>query len=270
MPVPAALTRTAAGVVLAAAIAALAHRARSLDASGAAAATVVGTASVAAGWDWGALLMLFFITSSLLSRMGRAAKEARTSAVVEKGGERDAVQVLANGGVFAACAAAFALRPSPAWQALAVGALAAATADTWATEIGTLAGRRPRSIITLRAVPPGTSGGVTIPGTLASVAGAAAIATGAAILRWPATIAWWATLAGVAGAVADSLLGALWQARRWCEACNIPTERRVHPCGSTTVPAGGLPWLDNDAVNALSTVLGAAVCWLGARSTGAM
>jgi uncharacterized protein (TIGR00297 family) len=268
MPVPAALTRTAAGLVLAAAIAGLAHRARSLDASGAGAAIVVGTASVAAGWDWGALLMLFFITSTLLSRVGRVAKEARTGAIVDKGGQRDAVQVLANGGVFAACAAAFALHPSPAWQALAIGALAAATADTWATEIGTLAGRVPRSIASFRVVPPGTSGGVTMPGTLASVAGAAVIGAGAAMFRWPATIAWWAVIAGVAGAVGDSVLGALWQARRWCEACNILTERRVHPCGTTTVPAGGLPWLDNDSVNALSTVLGAAVCWIGARSTG--
>lgn len=262
--------RAAAGCVLAVVIAAFARRAHALDTSGAVAATIVGTASVAAGWDWGALLMLFFVTSTALSRAGRAAKEARTGAIVEKGGQRDATQVLANGGIYAAAAAACALWPSPAWQALGVGALAAATADTWATEIGTLAGHSPRSITSFQVVPPGTSGGVTVPGTLASVAAAAMIGAGAALFGWPAKIAWWAVAAGVAGALGDSVLGALWQARRWCAACNISTERRVHPCGTMTVPAGGVSWLDNDSVNALSTVLGAAVCWMGARSTGGL
>jgi uncharacterized protein (TIGR00297 family) len=265
-----AVGRAVAGCALAAIIAALARRARALDTWGAAAAVIAGTACVAAGWDWGVLLMLFFVTSTLLSRAGRAVKEARTGAVVEKGGERDAVQVLANGGVYAAAAAGFVLWPTPVWQALGLGALAAATADTWATEIGTLAGQRPRSITSWRVVPPGTSGGVTLIGTLGTVAGAATIGAGAALLSWPPLIAWWALVGGVAGALADSVLGALWQARRWCEACNVPTERRVHPCGSMTVPAGGAPWLDNDSVNALSTVFGAAVCWIGARSVGGM
>jgi uncharacterized protein (TIGR00297 family) len=265
-----AVGRAAAGCALAAIIAALARRAHALDTRGAAAAIIVGTACVAAGWDWGGLLMLFFVTSTALSHAGRSAKEARTGAVVEKGGARDAVQVAANGGVYAAAAAGFVLWPTAGWQALGLGALAAATADTWATEIGTLAGHRPRSITSWRVVPPGTSGGVTLVGTLASVAGAAAIGGGAALLGWPSRVAWWAVVGGVAGALADSVLGALWQVRRWCETCNVPTERRVHPCGSITVPAGGTSWLDNDAVNALSTVFGAAVCWIGARSVGGL
>lgn len=264
------LVRAVAGLVLAAAIALLARRTHSLSASGAIAATFVGGACVAAGWDWGALLMVFFLTSTLLSRLGRSAKEARTGTIVEKGRERDVVQVLANGGVFALSAALFAFRQSPLWQALGVGALAAATADTWATEIGTLVGRQPRSIISLQHVSPGTSGGVTIAGTLASIAGAAIIATAAAIFHWPPAIAWWAIGGGIVGSLADSLLGALWQSRRWCAACNIQTERRVHLCGQLTVPAGGLLWLDNDAVNALSTVFGALTTWIGVRATGGM
>jgi uncharacterized protein (TIGR00297 family) len=255
-------------LLLAGAVSWLARRARALSWSGAILATIVGTACVAAGWSWGALLLAFFVTSTLLSRVGRGAKERRTDGIVAKGGERDAVQVLANGGVFAACAAAFALSPSPGSQALAAGALAASTADTWATEIGTLVGRSPRSIVSLRVVPAGTSGGITIPGTLASVAGAAMIGAIARVLGWPSAIAWWALGGGVAGAVADSLLGAVLQARRRCPLCNILTERRVHPCGTVTVPAGGLAWLDNDAVNALSAVCGALVCWIGARSMG--
>jgi uncharacterized protein (TIGR00297 family) len=270
MPVPAALTRAVAGLVAAAAIAAVARRAHSLSTSGAVAATVVGAACVAAGWDWGALLMVFFVTSTLLSRVGRSAKEERTRAIVEKGGERDVVQVLANGGVFGLSAALFAVRPSPLWQALGVGALAAATADTWATEIGTLAGGHPRSIISLQTVPRGTSGGITLAGTLASIAGSFIIAAAAALCHWPPTIAWWAVVGGIVGSLADSLLGARWQSRRWCATCNIQTERRVHPCGTTTVPAGGVLWLDNDAVNALSTVLGAVATCIGVRASGGL
>ncbi|HWZ60043.1 MAG TPA: DUF92 domain-containing protein [Gemmatimonadaceae bacterium] len=267
-PVPPALARAASGLALAAAIAWLARRAHSLSTSGAIAATIVGGVCVAAGWDWGALLIVFFITSTLLSRLGRATKEKRTDAMVAKGGPRDAVQVMANGAIFTTCAAAFAISHYPAWQALAIGALATSTADTWATEIGTLAGRSPRSIVSLRIVPAGTSGGVTVPGTVASLAGAAMIAASAVLLGWPPIVAWPAVVGGVAGALADSVLGAVWQVRRRCPSCNILTERRVHPCGAATVPAGGISWLDNDAVNALSTVLGATVCWLVVRSTG--
>jgi uncharacterized protein (TIGR00297 family) len=263
-----ALLRATAGLVLAAVVARLAARARALNTSGAIAAAFVGAACVAAGWDWAALLMLFFITSTLLSRLGHGTKERRTDAVVAKGGPRDAVQVMANGAVFAICAAGYALWPSEGWQALAIGALAAATADTWATEIGTLVGQSPRSIISLRVVTAGTSGGVTLPGTLASVAGAALIGAAARLAGWPPIVAWWAVAGGVAGAIADSIMGAVWQSRRRCPACNILTERRVHPCGTVTMPAGGVPWLDNDTVNALSTVCGALVCWIGVRTMG--
>jgi uncharacterized protein (TIGR00297 family) len=268
--VPPALPRAAVGVLLAGWVAWMARRSRALSRSGSIAATCVGAASVAAGWSWGALLMVFFVTSTLLSRVGRGAKERRTDGIVAKGGERDAIQVMANGGVFAVCAVAFAISPASGWQALAAGALAASTADTWATEIGTLVGRSPRSIVSLRVVPAGTSGGVTIPGTLASVAGAAMIGAVARFLGWPPAVAWWALAGGVAGAVADSVVGAVWQTRRRCPACNILTERRVHPCGTVTLPAGGVAWLDNDAVNALSAVCGAVVCWIGVRSTGGM
>src|SRR5665213_2130338 len=100
------MSRSLEGAIVAACVAFGAKRAGSLSMSGALAATIVGTLAVAAGWDWGALLLLYFISSSLLSRIGRATKERRTAAIVAKGGARDAIQVLANGGVFAAAAAA--------------------------------------------------------------------------------------------------------------------------------------------------------------------
>jgi len=242
------------------AIAIAAQRARSLSPGGAACATVVGTACVAAGWDWGALLIAFFLASTLLSRLGRRVKEARTSAIVEKGGERDAIQVLANGGLFAAAAAAFVLHPSPVWQTIGAGALAASTSDTWATEIGTLGAATPRSILTWRPVPPGTSGGVTIAGTLGAVAGAVFLGGVAALFGWRAAPA---VLGGLAGSTADSVLGAALQSRRQCPTCHLATERLVHTCGAPTIPTGGVAWLNNDSVNALSSAIGAAAGFWG-------
>jgi uncharacterized protein (TIGR00297 family) len=256
--------RAAAGLVAASIIALLAWRARSLTASGAIAAALVGTASVAAGWGWGALLVGYFVASTLLSRLGAEGKARRTSAVVEKGGARDAVQVLANGGLFAALACVSSAAPLAG--AAAAGALAAATADTWATEVGTLLNATPRSVRTGRVVPPGTSGGMSLPGTLALAGGALAIAICARASGLEA-----ATLAvvagGVTGAMADTLLGATVQARRWCSRCERATERRVHDCGTATTRAGGLAWLDNDAVNFGATAVGAGVAALVAAAT---
>ncbi|MDF1506542.1 DUF92 domain-containing protein, partial [Roseisolibacter sp. H3M3-2] len=173
-----------AGLLLAAGIALPGRRAGALAADGAVAAVVVGTAAMAAGWGWGALLILFFATGSALSRWRRREREARTGDVVAKGGPRDAAQVLANGGLFAALALAAGW--SPAWSGAAAAALAAAAADTWATEVGTLVGGTPRTVPGWRPVAPGTSGAVTAAGTLAMLAGAGVVALAALALRLPA------------------------------------------------------------------------------------
>jgi len=251
--------RALAGLLVATAIAVAARRLHALSPSGALAAVAVGTASLAAGWGWGALLIAFFVSSTALSRFRAAAKARRIAAVVEKGGERDAVQVLANGGLFAVGALASLASPWPGWPVLALGALATAAADTWATEVGTLAAGPPRSIRSFRPVAPGTSGGVTLLGTGAALAGAAAVALLAGAFGWGAGVAAAAAAGGFAGATADSLLGATVQARRWCDRCALATERSTHDCGERTRPAGGLRRLDNDGVNVASALVGALV-----------
>lgn len=252
--------RAAGGLVLSVAIAIAARTARSLSSDGAVCATVVGTVCVTAGWDWGALLIAFFLTSTLLSRFG-----GPVSAIVEKGAERDALQVLANGGLFAAAALGFAIHPTAIWQSIGAGALAASTSDTWATEIGTRAKAPPRSIVTWRPVAPGTSGGVTTYGTLAAFAGAAFLGGAVALVGWPGWVALATVMAGIVGSTADSVIGATLQARRRCPECNLATERPVHSCGAHTDHAGGVRWLTNDGVNAVSSAIGAAVgLWGGA------
>jgi uncharacterized protein (TIGR00297 family) len=250
-------TRLVVGALVAAAIVAVAYRRRSLSFDGALAAFVLGTICSVAGWDWAALLIGFFITGSLLSQYESGRKLERTRSVVEKGGKRDTWQVLANGGVFTAAAAMSVVQASPVWMALGAGALGAAAADTWATEIGVLSSSTPRSILTGRAVTTGQSGGITVRGVLAGVFGAAAMAVGALVVGWGGSSAMAAFIGGIGGFTLDSVLGAAVQARRWCDRCNTITERPVHDCGTTTRIAGGLALVNNDAVNAISSAFGA-------------
>jgi len=250
------LTHAFVGLIAAATIAFAARAARSLTTGGAITATVIGTLAVTAGWSWGALLILYFVSSTILSRLGRAEKEKRTSSVVAKGGQRDAVQVLANGGIFAAAAIAMLVDPNIRWIALGAGSLGAAAADTWATEVGTLYGGTPRSILTWRPVPAGTSGGVSLIGTLAALAGATFVAIIATALGWTPRLGTMIAIGGIAGAMVDSVIGATMQSRRWCDGCERETERATHDCGAETRRLRGLPWLDNDAVNFLSNAAG--------------
>lgn len=256
------IARGALGFLIACVVAVGAVRSGALSRDGAAAAVAVGTLCVAAGWSWAALLVVFFVTSSALSHFRAANRARRTESIVAKGGARDALQVLANGGVFAFAALLSLVLPWSGWMPMGAGALAAATADTWGTEIGTLAAAPPRLITSWRTVPAGTSGAVTPLGFTASAAGALLIALAAWLLHWPPSAAVAALVGGAVGALSDSLLGALLQARRWCPRCDAGTERAVHACGVATERAGGVSWLDNDCVNFLSGVAGAVAALL--------
>lgn len=161
------MRRIAAGAVVSSLISLLGYLARALTGHGAIAATGVGT-SVAAGTRMPgvALLGTFFVSSSLLSRV------ARETGVTAKGSRRDAMQVVANGGVAAVSSlSGLVTRPDLAYVALA-GSLAAANADTWATEIGSTSEGRPRLLLSRRVVEAGTSGAVSARGTMGAVAGA--------------------------------------------------------------------------------------------------
>ena len=244
------------GAVLAAIVAAGAWRVRSLSSSGALAAFVVGTIVFGwKGWPGAAVLFAFFVPSAVLSRVGRARKRAMLD--VAKHGPRDAWQVLANGGVAAACALPFGDRYAALFAAAFAGAFAAAAADTWGTEIGTLVRAAPRSILTLRPVSTGMSGGITAAGTAATVAGAAFVGAVADAAHVAALVP--VAAGGVAGALIDSLLGASLQALRWCPSCALACETNPHHCGTPTSLRRGMGWLENDAVNLAATLTGAIV-----------
>jgi uncharacterized protein (TIGR00297 family) len=248
-------------LVVAGAVATVAWAARLLTGSGAVAATLVGAAAMIGGIRWVVMLLFFFAGSNLLSRWRSREREQLVGSFIEKGSRRDAWQVLANGGVFGLAAVLANSGATATWEAVGLGAVVAATADTWSTEVGTVLGGTPRSILNGRQVAPGTSGGITIAGSTAAIAAAILAAIVAVSLDW-STPAPAIVLGGLAGSVIDSLLGATVQERRWCPSCQSLTERHVHSCGTTAVHRGGIRGCDNDIVNLLSTVAGAVVTWI--------
>jgi uncharacterized protein (TIGR00297 family) len=236
--------RAIIGLVLGGGVGAAAYWRRLLTLDGGVAAAVVGATVFARGGLAGtAGLMTFFVTSSALSRLPRQ----RGSAQQDKGSRRDALQVLANGGPATVCIAIS--RPMGF-----LAALMAAGADTWATEVGMRVGGQPRLVTTLEKVDTGRSGGITLAGTAASLGGAAVVAAAWNLAGGRPRAGWQAISAGVAGGVVDSVLGATLQVVYECPVCGRLTEQRYHPaCGSPTHWQRGWRWMNNDAVNALST-----------------
>ena len=225
-----------------------------------------------------ALLLTFFVSSSALSH--RRKRRQRESAVEHaKGERRDFAQTIANGGVAAALVALGRAQPATPWFPAFVGALATVNADTWATELGLFSRQPPRLITTGRVVAPGTSGGITPLGTGAAALGAAAIGAVAALCAplparrvaerlGPGEVVAVALVAGVAGSLADSVLGATLQASYRCPVCGAASERPVHRCGTPTVLVGGWRWIDNDAVNFAASLCGALLGWLWGATRG--
>jgi uncharacterized protein (TIGR00297 family) len=251
------------GIGLGAAVAILAYASGALTRTGAIAAAMVGGITFGAGGLRSAILLLvFFISSSVLSRFRKSRKRVLVREVV-KGEKRDHIQVIANGGVAVICALGFGITGAEFWFLGLAGALAAVNADTWSTEIGVLAKEKPRLIISGARVPAGSSGGITLQGTLAAMAGSCLIGLIAAVVMQDWKVLLPITLAGFIGAISDSLLGATVQAHFFCPKCGKLTERHpLHTCGKETRLVRGWPWLNNDGVNFIASVSGMVATWL--------
>jgi uncharacterized protein (TIGR00297 family) len=220
-----------------------------LTVSGAVAAGTVGTLVLwGTGWNGGAVLAAFFISSNLVSRIGPRRELAQLDA---KSDRRDLWQVYANGGAAAVGAVA---APGSLGIWLVTASLAAAAADSWATSVGTRSGKAPRLLGLGRQVPSGTSGGMTLIGSAGAALGALIVSGTGAFVTGKVAMLPAGALIGLAGMAVDSVLGAVVQGRFHCAACNQPSEWRVHGCGRPTMLKGGFAWLDNDMVNFLATV----------------
>jgi uncharacterized protein (TIGR00297 family) len=252
------------GFLFAALISFLAWRSHSLSKSGAWGALLEGTIIFGlGGWKWAILLLLFFISSSILTLLF-SRRKASLNEKFDKGGVRDIGQVLANGAVASMFAGLHFFFPYATWTwVVFASSLAAVNADTWATELGVLNPTLPRLITSWKPVERGSSGAISLYGTLAAAGGALFIAIPAAIMGVVGHC--WADLeiiliAGLFGSLFDSYLGATVQAIYHCPQCEKETERHpLHICGTQTTLIRGWSWLNNDMVNLGCALMGAVV-----------
>ena len=212
---------------------------------------------LSAGFGGILVMAAFFISSTMVGRIRRERKERLgLHKILEKGDRRDAVQVFANGGVGMISAVLFAVTGSHLFLVALLVSFAAATADTWASELGVLNRGKPRSIINLKPVDPGISGGVSVFGFAASLAGALCIAVLVFVvvpsLSSKALVP--VLVGGFLGALVDSLLGATVQAQYVCAETGLLVERPVTG-GIKNRLVKGLPWMNNDMVNFLSILI---------------
>ena len=226
------------------------YQLQSLNKSGVISAYIMGLIIYGTGgFKWIIPILVFFILSSVLSKL------SKTRNTIQKGSQRDIMQVMANGGVATIVSVLNFYYPIDQLFILYIAGIAAATADTWASEIGLLSPWDPIHITKLKSVIKGTSGGISLLGILGSVLGATVIGITGVQLGLPASLLGIIIFTGTAGGLVDSLLGGSIQATFQCTKCKNITEKRKH-CNLPSMHVSGLYVVDNDMVNFLNTISG--------------
>ncbi len=201
------------------------------------------------GWQWTFPILSFFIFSSFFSKL-REKKNPAVSEYFGKSGSRDFYQVLANGGLGGVLVFINHIFPNSVWFYTYSGIIASSCADTWATEIGTMAKHKTYNILKFRMVEQGSSGGVSLTGLGGSLAGALFISLISVLYVDNNKIDFilLITFAGFTAALIDSLLGASVQAQYRCPVCNRIVDNRRH-CNTDAVKYRGIIMINNDFVN---------------------
>jgi uncharacterized protein (TIGR00297 family) len=202
-------TMLALAVVVCIGFAYFAYRTKTIDASGVFAAVLFGIILITfAGVSWFLVVISFFILGSFFTKF-RYTEKVFLGVEQSQSGRRGYTNTFANALVGVAGAILFGITGNESFVALFLGCIATAAADTLASEIG-VTGGVPYLITTLRPVPVGTNGGVTVLGEIACLFGATIIC-GLAFLTEvaPWNVCLISLVAGVFGTNMDSLIGAL-------------------------------------------------------------
>lgn len=169
-----------------------------------------------AGFTGLALLALFFGLGSAASAW-KVADKRQLGLAEENQGRRTAGQVLANAGVAGLLGLLSWQFPAhaPLLQPMLAGSFAAATADTLASELGNVYGRRYYNILTFRPDTRGLNGVVSLEGTLLGAAGSALLAAVYCLTNGWGPAFWWLLVAGTTGNLTDSVVGATLERRHY-------------------------------------------------------
>ena len=236
-------------------------RKKSLSSSGGIATFFVGvtvfTLLGVGGW---LILIIFFVSCTIIGKISRPAAERVSSGIQKKGGCRDYMQVFANGGPATAAAILYAMTGDHIYLVAFGAAIAESNADTWAGEIGILSESQPVSIINFQPVETGLSGGVTVLGTAASFVGSSIIAASwyyffsriSGDYDW-STDAVLIAITGFIGGLVDSVLGATIQVHYYDEENHMITEHETKN-GKRLPIVRGVQYIDNDMVNLMSNI----------------
>lgn len=250
------------GFVFSLMVTTIAYRRNSLNQSGRISALILGTLVYGLGhWIFYVFMMFFFTSSLVIRKVVTALYPAAHRSLMhhhQKHEARTWVQVIANGGLLALISAAYALKPSMLLIFVAALSMAAATSDTWASEIGVLSHEKPKSLLKRQTMETGLSGGVTPLGLWASLAGSALIALVYGLYAVLTNgfsfqvilVSGLCTLGGFTGSLFDSVLGELFQAKYR----TIKAEIVEVSTTAEDVLIQGWRWFDNNLVNFLSNV----------------
>ena len=188
------------------------------------------------GWQGYAVVMFYFLFGSGVTRIGIEQKEAEGIAE-KRSGQRGPENVWGSALTATICAL-LTLFVDPAWQSLLllgyIASFSTKLSDTTASEVGKAYGKSTFLITTLKPVPRGTEGAISLEGTLAGIVGSLLIA----VLAWGlgmidlSGIGLCAIAAFIATNI-ESLIGATLQ-NQW-------------------------DWLTNEVVNGINTFIGAAI-----------
>jgi len=245
------------------AVAAFSLRAGFLKLGGAIGVFLIGALIfVIGGLAWVIPMVTFFFSASLISLWGKEQKSVLRT-FHARSGPRDMKQIMAKGGIPCLIAIWFSYTKAPHLYLAYLCSLAAANADTWASEIGFFSRRPPVSIINLKPVPRGTSGGITVTGYLAAGLGSAAIGLAgfpfySADLLTGTGFVLLIILAGIFACTVDSVIGAAAQAKLLCPHCGEITENPNHCSEFSGVLSSGKSWVNNEVVNLACSFAGAA------------
>lgn len=270
------LVQPAIAVLLSSAIAIRAFKRNSLNLSGAFLGFIVMFIHIAVNYRLGAMLLVFFFTSSKLTKVGVERKRS-IDADFKEGGQRNWIQVLSNSGIATLLVLIVWMMTRSQDKCLdpkesqlltsliggVIGHYSCCNGDTWSSELGILSDAQPRLITTLKPVRRGTNGGVTKAGLLAAAAAGSIIGLTFVLIGFFTTRCAYdvalkqllvipiSALAGLCGSVIDSLLGATLQFSGFCSVRN----KVVGKPGPTVKRISGLSILDNNGVNLVSILL---------------
>ena len=229
----------------------LSYRLRSVSLSGAVGGFLIGILIFGSGgWALISPLVFFFVSSSILSKT-KDKKDSR----------RDLLQILANGAVPAFLALTYFFFSYELALFAYFGALAAATADTWATEIGYFSKKDPMLLIGFKRVKKGESGAISLIGTIGTIAGGLGIALISQTVHDSKLAIFFITAAGIMGSFVDSFFGQFIQAKYQCNISGEIVEEKYN-LNEKTILLNGVEWIDNNFVNLANTLTGALVAGL--------